>query len=555
MKEGLQMFFNDENPIVVQRDGTIVVEANHRLFPIIGPSLSQMAILEKATLSTYTYKLSPYSIWSAQGQGIEVTEIINFLNEYSKFPLAQGVIQYVEENYQRANAIVMEKIADQFVLSFSDKDTEKVLLKDQKIQKLLKKRNNMWQFEEVHRGELKTLCFTYGYFINDRIGFDKGQKLNIELLDQLKLRPYQKDAVKQFYKEEKKLGGNGIVVMPCGSGKTIVGLGIMEKVKEEVLIITSSETSMKQWQREILNKTNVSPDHVGLYSSSEKEVKPITIVSYQMMIYKNQETKQFIHLPLFNMRNWGLIIYDEVHLLPAPVFRSTAGIQGKKRLGLTATLVREDGKEDEVYNLIGPKQYEVSWKGLENNGWIAKTVCKEIRIDLQDQQLEEYIESNQQQQFKIASINPSKLEVIKQLLKKHEHQPTLIIGQYLDQLVHVAQNLNLPMITGKTPQKEREALYEQFRQGDISVLVVSKVANFAVDLPDAEVAIQISGAFGSRQEEAQRVGRVLRPKKEENEAFFYTIVTRNTKEEFCSSHRQLFMLEQGYSYEVEEWLS
>jgi DNA excision repair protein ERCC-3 len=326
-------------------------------------------------------------------------------------------------------------------------------------------------------------------------------------------------------------------------------------MKEEVLIITSSETSMKQWQREILEKTDVSPEKVGLYSSSLKGVKPITIASYQMMIYKDQDTKQFIHLPLFNKRNWGLIIYDEVHLLPAPVFRTTASIQGKKRLGLTATLVREDGKEEEVYSLIGPKQYEVSWKGLENNGWIAKTMCKEIRIDLSDKELQHYVVSNQQQQFKIASINPSKIEVIKKLLKKHENQPTLIIGQYLDQLVEVSEKLQLPMITGKTPQKDREILYNQFRDGKISVLVVSKVANFAVDLPDAEVAIQISGAFGSRQEEAQRVGRVLRPKKDDNEAFFYSIVTRNSKEEHCSGHRQLFMLEQGYTYEVEEWLS
>jgi DNA excision repair protein ERCC-3 len=549
------MLFKYDNPLVVQKDGTIIVEANHKQFPIIQPMLSQMAILEKATLSAHTYKLSPYSIWSAKSQGIQVTEIINFLNEYCKYPLAQTVVQYVEDHYQRADSIIMQKNEADCILIFMDKAAQQILLKDSKIKKLLTKKNNQWHFQETHRGDLKSLCLTYGYFIDDRIGYDKGQPFKMEVLEQINLRPYQKEAIKKFYKDGKTIGGNGIIVMPCGSGKTIVGLGVMEKMKEEVLIITSSETSMKQWQREILEKTDVSPEKVGLYSSSLKEVKPITIASYQMMIYKDQDTKQFIHLPLFNKRNWGLIIYDEVHLLPAPVFRTTASIQGKKRLGLTATLVREDGKEEEVYSLIGPKQYEVSWKGLENNGWIAKTMCKEIRIDLSDKELQHYVVSNQQQQFKIASINPSKIEVIKKLLKKHENQPTLIIGQYLDQLVEVSEKLQLPMITGKTPQKDREILYNQFRDGKISVLVVSKVANFAVDLPDAEVAIQISGAFGSRQEEAQRVGRVLRPKKDDDEVFFYSIVTRNSKEEHCSGHRQLFMLEQGYTYEVEEWLS
>ncbi|QOY34349.1 DNA repair helicase XPB [Anaerobacillus isosaccharinicus] len=549
------MLFNFENPLVVQKDGTIIVEANHKQFPIIQPMLSQMAILEKATLSTHTYKLSPYSIWSAQSQGIQVTEIINFLDEYCKYPLAQSVVQYVEEHYQRANSIIMEKINGECLLIFKDEGAKQTLLKDKKINKLLEKGKDQWCFQEVSRGELKRLCLTYGYFINDRIGYEKGQQLKIQMLANVNLRPYQKEAIKEFHKNGKTMGGNGIVVMPCGSGKTIVGLGIMEKVKEEVLIITSSETSMKQWQREIAEKTTVPLENVGLYSSSLKEVKPITIASYQMMIYRDHNTKQFIHLPLFNERNWGLIIYDEVHLLPAPIFKTTAGIQGKKRLGLTATLVREDGKQEEVYSLIGPKQYEVSWKGLENNGWIAKTFCKEIRINFSERELKQYVESNQQQQFKIASVNPTKIEVIKKLLQKHEQQPTLIIGQYIDQLAEVAEKLQLPMITGKTPQKERELLYEKFRQGEIGVLVVSKVANFAVDLPDAEVAIQISGAFGSRQEEAQRVGRVLRPKQDKNEAFFYSIVTRNTKEEHCSSHRQLFMLEQGYSYEVEEWLS
>ncbi|OIJ09781.1 hypothetical protein BKP35_14945 [Anaerobacillus arseniciselenatis] len=552
------MLFNYNNPLVVQQDGTIIVECNHKQFPIIQPMLSQMATLEKASLSSHTYKLSPYSIWSAQTVGIQMTEMVNFLNEYCKYPLAQKVVQFIEEHYYRSKAILMEKHEDGCILTFRDKRTAEIVLKDRKIKKLVTckdKEKNEWFFNEDNRGEIKSVCLTYGYFINDCIGYKKGERLNVQFLNDANLRPYQKEAVKHFLKEGANTGGNGIVVMPCGSGKTIVGLGVIEKVKEEVLIITSSETSMKQWKRELIEKTNLSADQIGLYTSSVKEVKPVTIASYQMVIYKDHDRKQFVHLPLFNERSWGLIIYDEVHLLPAPVFRTTSSIQGKRRLGLTATLVREDGKEEEAYSLIGPKQYEVAWKGLENNGWIAKTLCKEIRIDFAEEDLECYVQSNGQQQFKIASINPSKIEVIKKLLKTHRNQPTLIIGQYIDQLGEVAKELNLSMVTGKTSQKDREILYDQFRKGEISVLVVSKVANFAVDLPDAEVAIQISGAFGSRQEEAQRVGRVLRPKKNNNEAYFYSIVTRNTKEEQCSERRQLFMLEQGYTYEVEEWLS
>ena len=552
------MLFNYENPLVVQQDGTIIVEINHNQFPIIQPMLSQMATLEKASLSTHTYKLSPYSIWSAQALGIQMTEMINFLNEYCKYPLAQKVVQFVEDHYYRSKAIGMEKQEEGCVLTFRDKSTAGTLLKDQKIRELVTckdHKKNEWFFKEDDRGEIKSICLTYGYFINDCIGYKKGNKINVQLLNNVYLRPYQKEAIKYFLKDGKKTGGNGIVVMPCGSGKTVVGLGVIEQVKEEVLIITSSETSMKQWKRELVEKTNLSADQIGLYTSTVKEVKPVTIASYQMMIYKDLDSKQFIHLPLFNERSWGLIIYDEVHLLPAPVFRTTSGIQGKRRLGLTATLVREDGKEEEVYGLIGPKQYEVAWKGLENHGWIARTLCKEIRIDFSEEELQQYVTSNGQQQFKIASMNPSKIEVIKKLLKTHPKQPVLIIGQYIDQLVQVARELNLSMITGKTSQKDRESLYDKFRKGEISVLVVSKVANFAVDLPDAQVAIQISGAFGSRQEEAQRVGRVLRPKKNSNEAYFYSIVTRNTKEQQCSERRQLFMLEQGYTYEVEEWLS
>lgn len=552
------MLFNYENPLVVQKDGTIIAEVTNKKFSIIQPILAQIATLEKATLNSHTYKLSPYSIWSAYNQGIQLTDLLNFLNEYCKYPLAQSLVEFIEEQYDRVNAITMDKVEGKGVLTFKEAHIANTLLKDLNLSKWLKKMNDtnlFYSFNEKDRGEIKFQCLFYGFPVHDLIGYETGEKLIVEITDDVKLRPYQKEAVKCFFKDGKKVGGSGVIVMPCGSGKTIVGLGIIENVQEEVLIVTSSETSMKQWQREILNKTSISKNDVGLYSSTVKEVKPITIATYQMMIYKDQETEQFIHLPLFNKRKWGLIIYDEVHLLPAPVFRTTACIQGKRRLGLTATLVREDGKEEEVFSLIGPKQYEIAWKGLENNGWIAETSCKEIRIDLSEEDSKDYVTCNGQQQFKIAATNRLKINVIKKLLEKHQGQPTLIIGQYIDQLNKVASELNLAMITGKTPQKLRESLYENFRNGKITVLVVSKVANLAVDLPDAEVAIQISGAFGSRQEEAQRVGRVLRPKKNNSEAHFYSIVTRNSKEAQFAERRQLFMLEQGYTYEVEEWLS
>ncbi len=549
------MLYDPNKPLVVQSNGVIVAEVNHDQFQIIQPILHQIASLQKVTTNAYTYQLSSYSIWSAQKLGIQFDEFINFLKEYCKFEVSQTIVQYIQDQYDRSLAVTMKKEGTLHTVRFSSTEIASILLKDKAVKKLLKRTEDAktYEFELRSRGKLKSLFLECGFFTNDEIGYYQGEPLECTLKN-VKLRPYQKEAVEKFYKYGKSDGGNGLVIMPCGSGKTIVGLGIIEKIKEEVLIITSNETSISQWKREIIDKTCLTEEQVGSYTSNAKQVRPITITSYQMMIYRDH-SKRFIHLPLFNERNWGLIIYDEVHLLPAPVFRMTAEIQGKRRLGLTATLIREDGKEEEAYSLVGPKQYEVSWKGLENNGWIAKTTCKEIRVDLSRELVNDFIQCNKQKQYKLASINPQKLNVVKKIIDDHKGKPILIIGQYLDQLTTISEQLNVPMITGRTTQKEREELYSHFRQGKIAILVVSKVANFAVDLPDAEVAIQISGTFGSRQEEAQRIGRVLRPKKNGNDAYFYSIVTKNTREELCSQHRQMFMLEQGYTYEVEEWTS
>lgn len=346
-------------------------------------------------------------------------------------------------------------------------------------------------------------------------------------------------------------GGSGAIVLPCGAGKTIVAIGAMEAVGAHTLILTTNITALRQWKREILDKTTLTEEEVGEYSGEIKEIKPVTITTYQILTYRKNRDSEFVHFDLFNEANWGLIVYDEVHLLPAPVFRAVANIQSRRRLGLTATLVREDGKEEEVFSLIGPKKYDVPWRVLEKRGYIATAECTEIRVPFPDEDLRlEYSLSEQRQKYKLAATNPAKLDVLDELLEKHEGDQIIIIGQYLDQLDAIAERTGAPLITGRTPQGERDVLYTKFRTGEVPVLIVSKVANFAVDLPDASVAIQLSGTFGSRQEEAQRLGRILRPKKDQNTASFYSIVTRDTTEQEYGNKRQLFLTEQGYRYQI-----
>jgi DNA excision repair protein ERCC-3 len=366
------------------------------------------------------------------------------------------------------------------------------------------------------------------------------------------LRDYQKEAVDAFWAGGTERGGSGAVVLPCGAGKTVVALGTMDVVKEKTLILTTNVTALRQWRNEILDKTDIDPDMVGEYSGETKEIKPITLTTYQILTYRKSKDSEFKHFGLFNESNWGLIIYDEVHLLPAPVFRAVANLQSRRRLGLTATLVREDGKEDEVFSLIGPKKYDVPWRVLEKKGFIATAECAEMRVPFRDDDLRlTYAMAEPREKYKLAATNPAKLEVVQMLLDKHEGDQVLVIGQYLDQLDEIQAMTEAPIITGRTPQAERDVLYRKFRTGEVPVLIVSKVANFAVDLPDASVAIQVSGTFGSRQEEAQRLGRILRPKEDGNEAHFYSVVTRDTTEQEYSNKRQLFLTEQGYRYHIE----
>jgi DNA excision repair protein ERCC-3 len=370
------------------------------------------------------------------------------------------------------------------------------------------------------------------------------------------LRDYQKEAIDSFYAGGSARGGSGVIALPCGAGKTVVGIGVLEKLKTNTLIITTSTVASRQWKDELLDKSDVDIENIGEYSGERKEIKPITLATYQILTYRPRKSEDdwFPHFYLFNERNWGLIIYDEVHLLPAPVFRITAELQAKRRLGLTATLVREDGKERDVFSLIGPKKYDAPWKELERQGWIATAVCNEIRMRMDDDIRLQYALADDKIKYRIAAENPNKYEMVMRIVKYHRERgdKILVIGTYLEQLKRVGEMLQAKILTGRTPNRERMKLYDAFRRGEEDIMVVSKIANFAIDLPDANVAIQISGTFGSRQEEAQRLGRILRPKKDEAPAFFYSIVTKDTKDQDFAAKRQLFLTEQGYKYVIGE---
>jgi len=410
------------------------------------------------------------------------------------------------------------------------------------------------------RGHVKQALIKIGFPVQDLAGYVEGDffktSFRKRMLDNraLIIRQYQREAIDAFYMHGDVSGGSGVLVLPCGAGKTIVGIGVITELKMKTLILSTSTVAVRQWIHEFLDKTTISEADIGEYSGENKSIRPITVTTYQMVTYRRRKTKEFPHFQLFNQQNWGLIIYDEVHLLPAPIFRVTAELQARRRLGLTATLVREDGREDDVFSLIGPKKYDVPWKTLEKQGWLAQAICTEIRVNLPPHLKMQYAIATNRTQFRISSENPDKFPVLMNLLQHHNNDRILIIGQYIQQLTILAGQLNLPLITGKTANRERINLYTRFRTGEITQLIVSKVGNFAIDLPDANVLIQISGTFGSRQEEAQRLGRILRPKNNGSLAHFYTLITRDSKEQDFAANRQLFLTEQGYSYEIKDAL-
>ena len=549
-----------ENPLIVQGDHTVLIEVDSPRYAAARDGLARFAELVKSPEHIHTYRITPLSIWNACAAGVSTGQIIDTLREFSKYEVPGQVAREIGDYASRYGRLQLSRDSRGLVLTAADEPLAEEIAHNKHAAAVLGRRLSSLEFQvaSAARGKLKQVLVKIGFPAEDLAGYRDGETLPISLRERtpsglaFSLREYQEDAASVFYADGSSRGGSGVVVLPCGAGKTVVGMACMARVRSSTLILTTSVTASRQWIAEILDKTSLEADQIGEYSSSKKDVKPVTVATYNIMTYRSRKDADFVHLSLFDERNWGLIIYDEVHLLPAPVFQVTAGLQARRRLGLTATLVREDGREDDVFALIGPKKVDVPWKVLENQGWIATAHCTEIRLPLPDDLKMPYAVADARRKFRLASENPLKTSVVRDLLAGHRGQPTLIIGMYVDQIRQLAKELGVPVLTGSTSQKKRDSLFEDFKAGRLEVLAVSKVANFAVDLPDASVAIQISGTFGSRQEEAQRLGRILRPKSGENQAHFYSIVSADTVEQEFALKRQLFLCEQGYAYEIRD---
>jgi DNA excision repair protein ERCC-3 len=555
------MTYRPENPVIVQSDKTILLETHSPRFEEARDSLSGFAELVKSPEHIHTYRITPLSLWNAAALGWDPDEVKDSLEDLSKFELPQNVLADIDDFMSRYGRLKLVQEDEEMKLVCDDE----TLLLQVSNHRLVAPHlagpvvEGAVSVRPSERGFLKHALIQVGYPVEDLAGYIEGTPLEIDLATTARsgaefgLRPYQVNSVDAFHAGGTERGGSGVVVLPCGAGKTVVGIGAMARVQSHTLILTTNVTALRQWRAEILDKTNLRPEDVTEYSGERKEIGPVTLTTYQILTYRKKKTDDFTHFHIFNDANWGLIIYDEVHLLPAPVFRAVANLQSRRRLGLTATLVREDGKEEEVFSLIGPKKYDVPWRVLEKQGFVAEATCTEIRVPFVDDDLRlEYAMADQRRKYRLSACNPAKLDIVEDLTDRHAEDRVLVIGQYLDQLHQIADRINAPIITGDTPQSERDQLYDQFRKGSVPKLVVSRVANFAVDLPDANVAIQVSGTFGSRQEEAQRLGRVLRPKATgANQARFYTIVTLDSAEQDFSARRQLFLTEQGYRYEIQ----
>ncbi len=550
--------FNPINPLIVQGDHTILVEVGSPRYEGARNELVRFAELVKSPEHIHTYRITPLSIWNARAAGIPATNIVDALCEYSKYPVPDHVLVGINDFASRFGRIKLHRDGKGLLLTADSEPLAEEIVHTPTIGDLLADRISKTEFHirVADRGRIKQALIKAGFPAEDLAGYIKGERVNFAVRaatlsgTPFSFRLYQQQAADAFYAEGADQGGAGVIVLPCGAGKTIVGISCMAQLQTSTLILTTNVTAIRQWKQELMDKTSLSEGDIGEYSGNTKEICRITIATYQIMTYRPNKDGDFPHLTLFDDRNWGLIIYDEVHMLPAPVFQVTAGLQARRRLGLTATLVREDGKEEDVFALIGPKKVDVPWKEMEQQGWIAKARCCEIRIPLPENLRMDYAVANKRRKFRISSENPAKQDLVREIMARHKGKQILLIGMYIDQLKEAAKDLNIPLITGSTSQKKRDCLYEDFKDGKISALAVSKVANFAVDLPDAAVAIQISGTFGSRQEEAQRLGRILRPKPGENQAYFYSLVTRDTVEQDFALKRQLFLCEQGYEYAI-----
>ena len=534
--------------MIVQSDFSIFLETGDENYEAQRDFLSLFSQLEKSPEYIHTYKITLLSLWNAAAVGISLERILNGLNEFNRYDTPSNVIHFIKDYYQRFGKIKIEDYDDQYYFLRTPVEDKVFLKKQKKLQHIfVKELPEGFLISKLNRGTVKQYLIDLEppYPVSDIAAFQDGDPLDVNLNQDWNVRDYQKEAAQIFHQT-----GYGVVVLPCGGGKTIVGLEAMNIEKTSTLILVPHHAALKQWEKEILSKTSLTQDDVSEYSGMNKEIKAVTIATYQILTYQNKEG-QYPHLNLFLKRNWGLIIYDEVHILPAPVFKITAEIQTMKRLGLTATLVREDGKEKEVFSLIGPKRYDIPWKELEKRNYIAQGICHECKISLSKKEQITYYSATKREKPRISGENANKIFVVKELLQKHQREKVLVIGQYISQLKRIANEINAPLVTGKMAQKKREKIYQQLRDGEILVLVVSKVANLAIDLPDVSVAIQVSGTFGSRQEEAQRLGRILRPK--DHPAYFYSLVTKDTVEEDYSFKRQIFLTEQGYQYLIEDW--
>ncbi len=545
--------YDPSNPLIVQSDRSLLLEVHNPLYEAARAAIGPFAELEKSPEHIHTYRLTPLSLWNAAATGLSAEAMCGALARFAKYPVPQNVLTDIADLAGRWGRVRLRKQDGELWLESEDEALLAEIARHKSVKPYLGVALSSHAFHVPlqFRGLLKQSLIAVGWPVEDLAGYVAGEALEIALRrDRFTLRDYQEDAAETFYFAGSERGGSGVIVLPCGAGKTIVGLTAMALLSQSTLILTTSRTSMQQWRRELLDKTSLQPDQIVEYQSDEKRIGPVTLTTYQMLTWRPDKTEDFPHLRLFEERNWGLIIYDEVHMLPAPVFRITAEVQARRRLGLTATLIREDGREGDVFSLIGPKKYDAPWRDLEARGWIAKALCTEVRCRLPRALRMEYATAPPRSKFRLASENPVKLELTERIIAHHKDAPVLIIGQYLEQLQTLAKELKAPLVTGKTPQRERERLYGEFREGSLRTLVLSKVGNYALDLPDAEVLIQVSGTFGSRQEEAQRLGRVLRPKPDGRPAHFYTLVSRETDEEDFAHHRQLFLTEQGYSYRI-----
>jgi len=559
------MAYNPSNPLIVQSDKSVLLEVDNDRYEEARDILARFAELEKSPEHIHTYRITPLSLWNAAAAGMGADRIIAALQEYTKYDVPGNVIVDISEyigRYGRLKLVRGDGSERDLLLVADDTTDGRALIAEIVHHKTLKLfiveqlDPTMLKVDPAQRGHIKQALVHFGFPAEDLAGYIEGAAMPIHLLartrggEPFNLRHYQEEAADIFYAGGQAYGGSGVIVLPCGAGKTMVGMAVMEKLQSATLILTPSTVAARQWKTELLDKTDLREEDIGEYTGLVKEIRPVTLTTYQILIHRKRKHLPFEHFRLFNERDWGLIIYDEVHLLPAPVFRVTAEIQARRRLGLTATLVREDGQETDVFSLIGPKKYDVPWKDLEKQGWIATAECHEIRIPLPDDERMIYAIADSREKITVAANNPNKLPVLAALLRKHREDSMLIIGTYLKQLKTIARRFDLALITGQTSVKKREALFQQLRDGQIRALVVSKVGNFSIDLPDVNVAIQISGTFGSRQEEAQRLGRILRPKRNGLIAHFYSLVSHDTREQDFAAKRQLFLTEQGYRYDI-----